>query len=142
MKPTSKIFKSYLYGVLMFSTVLFLDGCCKAVVSHEIYYKNDTRKTIRLEVYRNGGPNTLILNPSSFTNVEAPFIFGDSVLVYADNILKQVHYPGNASSFGSSEKAVKFSDQGSLFNLQGYATEKRETKCGGSLTKSTYLFID
>ena len=127
----------YLYASVL---TLGISACCKGTISHETYYENKTEKTIRIEVYNDATPNTLILNPHSITNVESPFIFGDSILVYSADILTQVHYPMSASAFGRPKMAVKFTDTGSLYDLQNYHTEKIESKCGGRLTKSTYAF--
>jgi len=141
MKQKSQLLKkSYVYCGLACFVLLYLNSCCKAGFSYTVYYNNSTKNKIELKYYKNSEEGSLIL--SSMSTIQAPFLIlpDDSVLIFINDQLKEIHYPENTLNSVSSAKSIRFSEPGNLYNRNNYALEKMDLKCNGSITKSTYIF--
>ena len=127
-------------GICFASASVIISSCCKPTVVYETYYKNNTEQLIELRFYRNNASTISVIQKLSTTAINSPFDPGDSIAVFRDNVLNEVHYPQDYVSPVTSSKIIRYSAPGSLYNKNNYASEKQELNCGGSINKSTYVF--
>lgn len=125
---------------LLPTVILSISSCCKPIIAYESYFTNNTEQHIELKFFKKGTEENLLIMKLSTTKLDSPFFMGDSILVFKNEILSEVHYPQNSSSSFSNSKVVRASDPGSLFNGSSYVETKKELSCGGSITKFTYIF--
>lgn len=135
-----KFFLIVVLGLL----VLAIPSCCKPDISFRAILKNTTDQEIELSYFENFGQVTYNIikgKSETITNMSPPTLgFIDSVLVFSNGNLQEIHYGKNIKKTISNGKIISYINLRNLLNESNYQKSRKELQCNGSSTTYSYTF--
>ena len=130
--------------VIFLVFILLISSCCKAIFDYQTLLLNSTSKKLELRYYGNGTQTSNSIDAFSQStalfNFPNPSLGIDSVLIFADGNLIQIHYGSNINKPASNSKIIQFNSPGNLLNSNYYTEKVEPLACDGRITTFIYQF--
>lgn len=136
--------KNIFCQIILIAGAFTISSCCKPIINFQEVIKNESNRSIELIRFRNGiEVSSVALAPS--LKVVTDIIRDateDSTIVVYDNTVRAVYYSSVLKTPGTNLKAIKADDPRSFYNANSYQVTKKDFRCGGSSTISTFSFTE